>query len=109
MNVRKQTAYHQTFTATMSFAPTKVGYEAGIVLWWNQFSHATVGVTRTKVAGGPAATTVVRRSPTGRAGAINVCDMLSKAYKPTTDSMVDLISPLEQRGASGKGSGGPRC
>lgn len=79
MLLRKQIAYHQTFTASMSFAPSRVGYEAGIVLWWNQFSYAMVGVTLAEVSGGTTATTIVRRSPTGQAGLINVCELCSEA------------------------------
>ncbi|EWZ38819.1 hypothetical protein FOZG_08079 [Fusarium oxysporum Fo47] len=29
----------------MQFNPRKHGYEAGITLWWSQFSHATIGIT----------------------------------------------------------------
>ncbi|KNB18155.1 hypothetical protein FOXG_15785 [Fusarium oxysporum f. sp. lycopersici 4287] len=29
----------------MQFNPRKHGYEAGIALWWSQFSHATIGIT----------------------------------------------------------------
>lgn len=106
MLLRKQTAYHQTFTANLSFAPSRVGYEAGIVLWWNQFSYATVGVTLGELSGGTTATTIVRRSPMGQAGVINVCEMCSEACKTTAYRNLDLVPLLEQRGASGKGGGG---
>lgn len=72
MLLRKQTAYAQSFEATMAFEPSKAGYEAGIVLWWNQFSYATIGVALVKLADGEEVQTVVRRSPTGQAGIMNV-------------------------------------
>lgn len=56
----------------MTFNPSKAGYEAGLVLWWNQFSYATIGVGRVKLADGKEVQTVVRRSPTGQAGVMNV-------------------------------------
>lgn len=45
MLLRKQTSYNETFQAKMQFNPRKHGYEAGITLWWSQFSHATIGIT----------------------------------------------------------------
>lgn len=72
MLLRKQTAYAQIFQATMEFSPSRAGYEAGVVLWWNQFSHATIGVALVELPGGEKVQTLVRRSPTGQAGVMNV-------------------------------------
>ncbi|KAH7122971.1 glycosyl hydrolase [Dactylonectria macrodidyma] len=48
MLLRKQTSYSQTFLATMEFAPTRRGYEAGAVLWWSNYSYATISVVATQ-------------------------------------------------------------
>ncbi|KAI1338290.1 glycosyl hydrolase [Xylariaceae sp. FL0016] len=45
MLLRKQTAYSETFEVKLDFNPRKTGYEAGVVLWWNQYSYATIGMT----------------------------------------------------------------
>ncbi|KAM0551307.1 hypothetical protein ACHAPJ_008411 [Fusarium lateritium] len=44
MLLRKQTSYNQIFRAKMEFKPTIRGYEAGIVLWWSNYSYASLGV-----------------------------------------------------------------
>lgn len=72
MLLRKQTSYFQTFEVTMEFDPRRVGYEAGIVLWWNQFSYATVGVTFGATPSGENARTVVTRNAIGQAGVMKV-------------------------------------
>lgn len=72
MLLRKQTMYEQSFGVTLEFNPSRVGYEAGLVLWWNQFSYATIGVTLVQLPSGEKVHSVVRRSPTGRAGVVSV-------------------------------------
>lgn len=72
MLLRKQTSFHDRFQATMEFNPRKRGYHAGLVLWWNQFSFATVGISMVEAAPGKAVRTAVLRSPTGRAGDVKV-------------------------------------
>lgn len=72
MLLRKQTAYYQTFETKMTFSPCRIGYESGIVLWWNQYSYATIGVTLVELPGGERVHTVISRSPSGQAGEINV-------------------------------------
>lgn len=71
MLLRKQSSYNETFSAKLNFKPSRVGYEAGVTLWWNQYSHAVIGLT---VVGeeGEERTTVVIREPTGRNGEIKV-------------------------------------
>lgn len=56
----------------MSFEPTMVGYEAGIVLWWNEFSHATVGVRAFSDDTGSIVKKLVFRQPTRKAGEFEV-------------------------------------
>lgn len=72
MLLRKQSSYNETFSVKLNFKPSRVGYEAGVTLWWNQYSHAAIGLT---VVGeeGEEKTTVVIREPTGRNGEIKVC------------------------------------
>lgn len=77
MLLRKQTAYFQTFEVTLEFDPRRVGYEAGIVLWWNHFSYATMGVTFVAPAHGKQARTVVARNATGQAGVMTVSQVCS--------------------------------
>lgn len=45
MLLRRQTAFEQVFSVLLDFEPKKVGYEAGLVLWWDMHSFASVGVT----------------------------------------------------------------
>lgn len=52
MLLRKQTSSTDVFKCTMNFNPSKVGYEAGVVLWWSEFSYCTLGV-RLAQAGNP--------------------------------------------------------
>jgi beta-xylosidase len=71
--LRKQSSYNESFSAKLRFSPSRLGYEAGVALWWNQYSHATIGVgvvevpdtDRTRV-------TVVLREPTGKNGEFKV-------------------------------------
>lgn len=72
MLLRKQTSYTQTFETTLDFTPSRPGYEAGLVLWWNVFSYATVGVTLVELPDGEKVQTVVRRSRIGKEGSLNV-------------------------------------
>jgi hypothetical protein len=51
MLLRKQTALSQHFGTKMDFRPSKTGYEAGIVIWWSMYSHASAGITRSPVDG----------------------------------------------------------
>lgn len=47
MLLRRQTAFVQTFAAVLDFEPKRAGYEAGLVLWWDTHSFASIGVTLT--------------------------------------------------------------
>ncbi len=47
MLLRRQTAFEQTFSVVVDFEPKKVGYEAGLVLWWDMHSFASIGISFT--------------------------------------------------------------
>ncbi|KAH8906303.1 beta-xylosidase [Coniochaeta sp. PMI_546] len=73
MLLRKQTSYTgEVFRVKMTFNPRKQGYEAGVVLWWNQFSYATVGLTAAADPSAGYEKTVIVRTPTGRPGEMKV-------------------------------------
>ncbi|KAI1115731.1 glycoside hydrolase family 43 protein [Nemania sp. NC0429] len=72
MLLRKQSSYTESFEAKMQFNPRKAGYEAGIVVWWSQYSYATYGLTLRKRVGGEQILTMVSRAPTGKAGDITL-------------------------------------
>lgn len=74
MLLRKQTAYDQTLEAVMTFTPSRTGYEAGMVLWWNQYSYATIGVALVELSGGERVHTVTTRCPQGQASVISASD-----------------------------------
>ncbi|RYP79778.1 hypothetical protein DL769_002800 [Monosporascus sp. CRB-8-3] len=70
MLLRKQSSYTETFSAKLQFHPRKPGYEAGIVLWWNQYSFASIGIRLVAADDNSEHRhkTVVFREPTGKAG-----------------------------------------
>ncbi|KAI9163834.1 Non-reducing end alpha-L-arabinofuranosidase BoGH43B [Paramyrothecium foliicola] len=71
MLLRKQSSYNEKFSTKLHFRPSKLGYEAGISLFWNQYSYATIGVTAVQASDNePAKPTLVLREPTGRNGDI---------------------------------------
>ncbi|KAI1282832.1 glycoside hydrolase family 43 protein [Xylaria sp. FL0933] len=70
MLLRKQSSYSESFEAKLQFSPRRAGYEAGIVLWWSQYSYATYGLTLRERSGGGEALMVASRTPTGKAGAM---------------------------------------
>lgn len=72
MLLRKQTSYSQKFSATMEFNPTVRGYEAGIVLWWSQYSYATVGIVADQDEDGNIRPRLTFREPSGEAGNVKV-------------------------------------
>lgn len=72
MLLRKQTSYFQTFEVTMEFNTRRLGCEAGLVLWWSQFSHATIGVRRGGIISDPERPHLVFRTPKGRPGEFQV-------------------------------------
>lgn len=72
MLLRKQTSYFQTFEVTMEFNAQRLGCEAGLVLWWSQFSYATIGVRCGGIISNPERPHLVFRIPKGRPGEFQV-------------------------------------
>lgn len=72
MLLRKQKSFFQTFEATMEFSAQQRGAEAGLLLWWNQFSYATIGVRVGGILSDSGKPQVVCRSPKGRPGEFHV-------------------------------------
>lgn len=65
--LRKQESFHDKFSATLEFNPTRRGYEAGITVWWSMYSHASIGITLV-AHNNQLAPTVICRKPTGTVG-----------------------------------------
>lgn len=72
MLLRKQTSYFQKLEVTMEFDTKRSGCEAGLVLWWSQFSYATIGVRCGGIISGPERPHLVCRTPKGRPGEFQV-------------------------------------
>ncbi|KAK4103159.1 glycoside hydrolase family 43 protein [Parathielavia hyrcaniae] len=71
--LRKQAGYNETFRAKMDFKPSRLGYESGVTLWWNQYSFASIGVGVMEPRGGAKAVqTVIARQTTGKNGDLDV-------------------------------------
>lgn len=71
--LRKQSSYNEKFITLMNFRPTRVGYESGVVLWWNQYSFASIGVTAVKDSDSVGyKQTLILRKPTGTNGEFKV-------------------------------------
>ena len=57
----------------MDFKPSRLGYESGVTLWWNQYSFASIGVGIVEPSeGAEAVRTVIARQPTGKNGELKV-------------------------------------
>jgi beta-xylosidase len=74
--LRKQTAFHQRFQATLDFEPSREGYEAGIVVWWSMYSFASIGITISLSPAGSKKKAVILRLPTETIGVMRVGDLL---------------------------------
>jgi beta-xylosidase len=75
MLLRKQMSYSECFQARMTFSPSKEGYEAGLVLWWNQFNFACIGLARFRLHDQTSSVLTIKiRRPTGKAGVVEVSD-----------------------------------
>ncbi|KAI0015858.1 beta-xylosidase [Xylariomycetidae sp. FL0641] len=88
--LRKQTSYTETFQAKLEFNPRKTGYEAGMVLWWSQYSYASVGFALHETEGGTYKTIVVRQ-PSGQAGVMKTSYPLL-AKDPPSKLSTDALS-----------------
>ncbi len=98
MLLRKQTSYNERFRASLAFSPRKVGYEAGIALWGNQYSYATVGVTRVALKNATQGLTIVFRAPTGQAGSITV--QVQETVPRIVANALKVAYPLLERGGT---------
>lgn len=67
--LRKQESCRDKFSATLEFKPSRKGYEAGITVWWNMYSYASIGITA-MMHENQLTSTVVCRKPTGSVGAL---------------------------------------
>ncbi|KAI0410376.1 glycoside hydrolase family 43 protein [Xylaria grammica] len=79
MLLRKQSSYTQSFEVKMQFSPRKSGYEAGIVIWWSQYSYASYGLTLRERPDGEQVLTMASRVPTGKAGEMTLRHLDLKA------------------------------
>jgi beta-xylosidase len=43
--LRKQKSFCETFSARLEFKPSRMGYEAGIVAFWNMHTYLSIGLT----------------------------------------------------------------
>lgn len=77
MLLRKQESYLESFHVKLQFMPKKAGYEAGIAVWWNMYSYASIGIAAVCQPNGEVVRTIVCRQPTGKAGEFNVRALLS--------------------------------
>ncbi|KZM18646.1 uncharacterized protein EKO05_0001188 [Ascochyta rabiei] len=67
--LRKQESYHDQFSATLEFKPSRKGYEAGVTVWWSMYSFGSIGITAV-VHENKLTPTIVCRTPTGKVGEI---------------------------------------
>lgn len=72
MLLRKQTSYSEVFEATLDFTPQRVGYEAGVTVWWTIYSHASIAVTCRELENGEIVKTIICRAPTAEANKVKV-------------------------------------
>ncbi|CAJ2500586.1 Uu.00g034390.m01.CDS01 [Anthostomella pinea] len=92
MLLRKQSSYTETFEANMQFNPRKPGYEAGVVVWWSQYSYASIGVTMHETATGEQVKTVICRVPMGNAGCMKTSHpLLEHSQRSTTLNAVEPV------------------
>lgn len=88
--LRKQESFHDIFSATLEFNPSRKGYEAGISVWWSMYSYASIGITAVE-HDGKLLPTVIYRKPTGVVGELTTTYPL---LPESSDSRVfDASSP----------------
>lgn len=67
MLLRKQSSYNEIFRAKMLFKPRRAGYESGVVVYWSQYSYATIGITAVQQENATSTVpTIITREPTGK-------------------------------------------
>lgn len=72
MLLRKQTSFNQLFQAVLDFEPSRIGYESGIVVWWNSYSFASIGIIKSLNAQEGNGRTLILRVPTDTLGVTSV-------------------------------------
>jgi beta-xylosidase len=72
MLLRKQTDFYQTFQATLDFQPSRVGYEAGIAVWYSMYSYASIGIRIASHETGAEGRALVVKLPTSDVGVARV-------------------------------------
>lgn len=77
--LRKQESYHDNFSTTLEFKPSRKGYEAGLTVWWSMYSYASIGITAV-LHDEKLVPTVVYKKPTGTIGE------MTTTYPALTDS-----------------------
>lgn len=91
MLLRKQSSYTESFAVKMQFSPRKAGYEAGIVVWWSQYSYATYGLTLHDRSNGESALAMVSREPSGKAGEMTVCLSATQVFIYTVNVLTKSL------------------
>lgn len=111
MLLRKQTSFFQTFEVTMEFNPQQVGAEAGLVLWWSQFSYATIGI---RLGGAPddsKRSHIACRRPKGQPGEFHVSFPWTRSWTTCSDANISLAqttsSEISDSGATTRSMAGP--
>lgn len=93
--LRKQESYYDEFCAEMDFRPSHKGYEAGVTVWWNMFSYASIGVTAADVDS-RIVRTVVCRHPTGTAAKMETTfPLLLKDEAAINEHTIDDSAPVQ--------------
>lgn len=71
MLLRKQISMTGTWTTRLDFDPARPSYEAGIVLYWNLYTFASIGIGRTESGDGRE---IRITQPAGEPGTFKVSD-----------------------------------
>ncbi|KAF3036591.1 hypothetical protein E8E12_007415 [Didymella heteroderae] len=90
--LRKQESFHDRFSTTLEFNPSRKGYEAGITVWWSMYSFASIGITLV-LRRGELIPTVVCRQPTGAAGKMTT--MYPAIASRSASQAFDASAPAE--------------
>ncbi|WYZ43831.1 hypothetical protein EsH8_VII_000267 [Colletotrichum jinshuiense] len=95
MLLRKQSSYNEIFRAKMLFKPSRAGYESGVVVYWSQYSYATIGITAVQQENATSTVpTIITREPTGKISEFKVAHPLSEPGASSA-SALDLERPIQ--------------
>lgn len=90
--LRKQGSFHDRFSTTLEFKPSRKGYEAGITVWWSMYSYASIGITAV-TSEGQVTPRVVYRKPTGTVGELNT--IYPALASPSGEQIFDASSSAQ--------------